>query len=81
MPQQRMFFPLFEKHAELTERAAIILAEMLNDGVDVSGHCHSIGELEQEADIVTRNVLLGIRASFITPFDRSDIRNHPLRSR
>ena len=25
MLKQRMFFPLFEKHAELTEQAAIIL--------------------------------------------------------
>ena len=68
MPQQRMFFPLFEKHAELTEHAAIILNEMLSDGVDVSNHCRAIGELENRADVVTRDVLLGVRSSFITPF-------------
>jgi predicted phosphate transport protein (TIGR00153 family) len=75
MPQQRMFFPLFDRHAELIERAAVILQQMLNDGEETLKHCLAIGELEHEADKVTRDVLLGIRASFITPIDRIDIRH------
>jgi hypothetical protein len=30
---------------------------------------------EEEADAVTREVMLAVRRTFITPFDRSDIRN------
>ncbi len=75
MPQQRMFFPLFEKHAELMELAATELAKMLNNGADVTGYCRTISDLEHQADLVTRDVLLGVRASFITPFDRIDIRH------
>ncbi len=75
LPQQQMFFPLFERHAELIEGAAIILREMLNTGADVGEKCGAIGELEQQADIVTREVQLGIRTSFITPIDRMDIRH------
>lgn len=75
MPQQRMFFPLFEHHAELIERTAGILQEMLSNGADTERHCVAISELEREADKVTREVLLGIRASFITPIDRIDIRH------
>jgi uncharacterized protein len=75
LPQQRMFFPLFGQHAVLIERAAITLEAMLNNGADVEWQCRAIGELEHEADMVTREVLLGIRASFITPLDRTDIRH------
>jgi uncharacterized protein len=75
LPQQRMFFPLFEKHAELIERAAVVLEEMLNDSADPEAKCRTIGELEHQADTVTREVMLGIRASFITPIDRTDIRH------
>lgn len=70
-----MFFPLFERHAELIEGAASVLEEMLNNGVDVQECCHAIGELESQADTVTREVQLGVRSSFITPIDRTDIRH------
>jgi predicted phosphate transport protein (TIGR00153 family) len=75
MPHQRKFFPLFEQHAALIEQAAYVLHEMLDDGAAVKERCRAIGELEQRADDVAREVLLGIRTSFITPFDRIDIRN------
>jgi uncharacterized protein len=75
MPQQRMFFPLFDRHADLIEQAAVILQQMLNDGEEMAKRCLAIGELEYEADKVTRDVMLGIRASFITPIDRIDIRH------
>lgn len=71
MPQQRMFFPLFERHAELIERTAGILQEMLSNGDDTERYCLAIGELEREADNVTREVLLGVRASFITPISET----------
>lgn len=70
-----MFFPLFERHAELIEGAAVVLQEMLNNGVDVQERCRAIGELEGQADAVTREVQLGVRSSFITPIDRTDIRH------
>ena len=75
LPQQRMFFPLFERHAELIEGAALVLQDMLNSAIDVEEGCRAIGELESQADAVTREVQLGIRASFITPIDRTDIRH------
>jgi len=75
LPQQRMFFPLFERHAELIEGAALVLQEMLNNGASVEERCRAIGELESQADAVTREVQLGVRSSFITPIDRTDIRH------
>lgn len=75
LPRQQMFFPLFNQHAKLIEQAAIALKQMLDDGEDSLRHCRMVMEYEQQADEVTRKVLLGIRSSFITPFDRIDIRH------
>ena len=38
-------------------------------------HCREIGEREHEADEITREVLLAVRRTFITPFDRGDIKD------
>jgi uncharacterized protein Yka (UPF0111/DUF47 family) len=36
---------------------------------------HEILALEHEADAIAREVLLGLRTTFITPFDRDDIQS------
>jgi predicted phosphate transport protein (TIGR00153 family) len=41
----------------------------------VPGFCADVARHENEADNVTRDVLLEVRRTFITPFDRSDIRD------
>ncbi|MGN6471101.1 MAG: DUF47 domain-containing protein, partial [Rhizobiaceae bacterium] len=47
----------------------------LEGGENVERHCRRIVELENEADQVTQDVLLAVRRSFITPFDRGDIKD------
>jgi predicted phosphate transport protein (TIGR00153 family) len=42
---------------------------------DLDQHCRLIVELEDKADNITREVLLAVRLSFITPFDRGDIKD------
>ena len=37
--------------------------------------CRRIVEHEDEADDITREVLLAVRRTFITPFDRGDIQD------
>jgi predicted phosphate transport protein (TIGR00153 family) len=44
-------------------------------GNDTERHCNRIVTLENEADDITREVLLAVRRSFITPFDRGDIKD------
>jgi uncharacterized protein len=73
LPQERLFFPLFERHASTLNLAAVALRSMLEGGEAVSQHCHEVMRREEEADAITREVLIGIRTTFITPFDRSDI--------
>ena len=75
MPRQGMFFPLFERHAAVTVTAARALREMLKGEDQVELRFKDILRLEHEADDIAREVLLGIRTSFITPFDRADIQS------
>ena len=75
MPRQELFFPLFERHAEVMVAGARALREILTGGGDLSLHCRAVMAQEQKADDITREVMVGIRTSFITPFDRADIKN------
>ena len=75
MPQTLLFFPLFERHAATVTAAAKALQQMLAGGDHISEHYGDVMRLEEEADGITREVLIGIRSTFITPFDRSDIKD------
>lgn len=73
MPREDRFFDLFERHSRTIVGAAEALNELLA-GKDTEQHCQRIVALENEADEIAREVLLAVRRSFITPFDRGDIR-------
>jgi predicted phosphate transport protein (TIGR00153 family) len=74
MPREHLFFPLFERHANVVTTAAESLRRMLEGGEQMQEHCRSVMRLEEDADNITREVLIGIRTTFITPFDRGDIK-------
>jgi len=69
MPQEDRFFEMFSKHSKTVVAASHALDQLLK-GNDVQENCDRIVALENEADDVTRDVLLAVRRSFITPFDR-----------
>ena len=74
LPREDKFFDLFEAHARTIVEAAEELRSMLA-GQDVEKHCQRIVVLEDQADKITADVLLAVRKSFITPFDRGDIKD------
>lgn len=74
LPREDKFFDLFEAHARTIVEAAEELRSMLT-GQDVEKHCQRIVVLEDQADRITAEVLLAVRKSFITPFDRGDIKD------
>lgn len=74
MPREDRFFDLFAQHSRTIVGAAEALNELLS-GKDIEGKCRRIVELENQADDITRDVLLAVRKSFITPFDRGDIKD------
>ena len=74
LPREDRFFDLFAQHSRTIVGAAEALNELLK-GNDTERHCERIVTLEDEADNITREVMLAVRRSFITPFDRVDIKD------
>jgi uncharacterized protein len=73
MPRQNVFFPAFERHAAVIVKAALALREMIVDGDQLKLRFQEVLALENKADSIAHEVLLGLRTTFITPFDRDDI--------
>jgi len=75
LPRRNVFFPAFERHVAVMVKTALALREMVNGGDDLKPRFQEIMALEHEADGIAREVLLGLRTTFITPFDRTDIQS------
>ena len=66
---------MFEAHAEKSLAAAKSLAAVFAGGKTIAAHCAALMKAEDEADHITEHVNEALRKSFITPFDRGDIKN------
>jgi predicted phosphate transport protein (TIGR00153 family) len=74
MPHEERFFDEFERHARCLTAGSQALRAMLEGGAKGAEHCATIARHEHEADLITAEVMQAIHRSFITPFDRGDIR-------
>lgn len=72
MPRDDAFNVMFERHAEEVRLASVALRRAVEG--DSSGLDEVVAR-EDAADAVTRDVLLAVRKSFITPFDRGAIKD------
>lgn len=75
MPKDDRFFDLFARHSRTLVQGAVALEKLLQAGDAMQEHAVEIATREQEADEITREVLLAVRRTFITPFDRGDIQD------
>ena len=75
LPREEKFFDLFERHSETVVAGAEALRALLDGGEAVPRHYQTIMDREQDADNITREVLIAVRRTFITPFDRGDIKD------
>jgi len=75
LPREERFFDLFARHSDAVEAGAKALREMLEGGEAIPRHYKQVMDREQDADNVTREVLIAVRRTFITPFDRGDIKD------
>ena len=75
MPKEERFFELFARHSDVVVAGAKALREMLEGGEAVERHYQAVMDREQDADNITREVLIAVRRTFITPFDRGDIKD------
>jgi uncharacterized protein len=75
MPKEERFFELFASHSQAVLAGAQALRAMMEGGEAVSLNCKTVMDREHDADDATREVLIAVRRTFITPFDRGSIRD------
>src|SRR5438477_6740144 len=75
LPKEERFFDLFARHAETCVKGAEALQGVLRGGDETAVYCQRVSQFENDADNITREVLTAVRRTFITPFDRGDIKN------
>ena len=75
LPRDESFFDQFVAHARVLVQGAEALRALLNGGDGISAACADILRHEEAADEITRSVFQAVRRTFVTPFDRSDIRD------
>lgn len=75
MPKEERFFELFSRHAQVTLAGAQALRALIKGEDDVLQCSREIAKRENEADEITREVMTALRKTFITPFDRGDIKD------
>jgi predicted phosphate transport protein (TIGR00153 family) len=73
MPHDERFIERFTEHSRLIVPAAIAFRALMSGDGQAEAHAAEIGRLEYEADHITRETVLAIHRTFVTPFDRSQI--------
>lgn len=75
MPKEELFFELLGQHSRAVLAGAVALRAMLEGGDALTRNYQVVMDREHDADTVTRDVLIAVRRTFITPFDRGNIRD------
>ena len=75
-PRSDNYFILFNNLAECAVKGSKVLAMMtaVNDPEKFEEHFAEIRKIESEADEYTKEILISLHKTFITPFDRREIR-------
>ena len=75
-PHSDNYFILFNKLADCAVRCSKVLAMMtsVSDAGKFEQYFGEIRTIESEADEYTKEILLNLHKTFITPFDRREIR-------
>jgi uncharacterized protein len=75
MPKEERFFELFARHSQAVLAGAEALRAMMEGGTAIERNYQVVMDREHDADDATREVLIAVRRTFITPFDRGNIRD------
>jgi predicted phosphate transport protein (TIGR00153 family) len=75
LPREERFFELFAGHSHAVVAGAKALRAMLEGGDAVPNCYREVMDREHEADNFTRDILIAARRTFITPFDRGDVKD------
>lgn len=73
MPREGKFFDLFNRHAEQTLLCAGELKLLMDDLSQIELRARRINDCEHAADDITREAIVTLHQTFITPLDRNEI--------
>jgi uncharacterized protein Yka (UPF0111/DUF47 family) len=73
IPQDKVFFDLFEKQAGVVKEAAWQLVALTEDFTNVKEKRHEIEKLEHKGDQITHDLYDQLNRTFITPLDPEEI--------
>src|SRR3954454_22651640 len=73
LPRKSDFFGMFEAHAATLVAAAEAMNKLVDGGTPHKEHIAEVERREHEADDIIRQVLITVRRTFLTPFDRGAI--------
>ncbi|MDK2974800.1 MAG: uncharacterized protein PWP08_1171 [Methanofollis sp.] len=73
VPQDRVFFDLFEQMADTVNESAVFLNDIINDYVDVQSQCHRMKQIEHQGDLIAHQVYEQLNRTFITPLEPEEI--------
>jgi hypothetical protein len=73
IPQDKIFFDLFEKQAGIIKEAGWQLVALTEDFTNVKEKRHAIELLEHEGDQITHDIYDQLNRMFITPLDPEEI--------
>ncbi len=73
IPRERRFYDLFEQQAATIVRSGGMLEQALADVANLATCQREIKDLEHQGDEITREIVLTLNRTFVTPFDHEDI--------
>jgi predicted phosphate transport protein (TIGR00153 family) len=73
IPQDKIFFDLFEQQAVVLTKAAQKLVNLTEDFTNVKEKRHEIEQLEHQGDQITHDIYEQLNRTFITPLEPEEI--------
>jgi len=72
-PRDQKFFTLFRQDAANLKNGILALKELVENYEDVERKYQHIKDIEHQGDMITHDIFVKLRETFITPLDREDI--------
>ena len=73
VPQDKIFFDLFDEQAEIVCEAADHLVHIFEDYTDIEEKYRQMKEIEHKGDTLTHKIFDELNRTFITPFEPEEI--------
>ncbi len=73
VPQDKVFFDLFDRMAQTVISAADLLVEFIENFENVKEQCHRMKQIEHRGDEITHEIYEQLNRTFITPLEPEEI--------